>query len=212
MARTATARLFVAIDPPLPVRERLTAWAREALRELGMRASDRQSVRVLDVELLHMTLCFMGERPLDETEPIGEALASCEAQVGELAVGGPLWLPPRSPRALAVEINDDADGGLQALHRELSRALSDRCGFRERHQRSFRAHVTLARLRGTHARGVARGGSRGRPGGAAGNAPASERMLTPTPTLAFRPQAMVLYRSRLSPEGASYEALVEQPL
>jgi RNA 2',3'-cyclic 3'-phosphodiesterase len=196
MARAATARLFIAIDPPLSARERLTAWARGALRELGMRAGGQESVRVLDVELLHLTLCFLGERPLDEVESLGEALASCGKQVGELAVGGPLWLPPRRPRALAVEIHDDSNGGLQALHGELLGALARTCGFRERHQRRFRAHVTLARLRGGRALG----------------APTSERALTPTPALAFTPRAMVLYRSRLSPEGANYEALVEQPL
>jgi RNA 2',3'-cyclic 3'-phosphodiesterase len=209
MARAATARLFVALDPPPAVGELLTAWARTALRELGMRAGGQESVRVLAPELLHVTLCFLGERPLAEIEAFGEALGSCEARVGELGVGGPLWLPPRRPRALAVEINDDADGGLQALHGELLRALSERCGFHDRHERRLRAHVTLARLRGTHARG-ARRGARARPGGAAGNASVGELTLTPTPAHAFRPRAMVLYRSRLSPEGASYEALLEQ--
>jgi RNA 2',3'-cyclic 3'-phosphodiesterase len=211
MARAVTARLFVAIDLPPSMCESLTAWVRGALRELGMRAGGRESVRVLDAGLLHLTLCFLGERPLEEVESLGEALASCATQVGELTVGGPLWLPPRRPRALAVEIHDDANGGLQALHGELLGALARACGFRERHQRGFRAHVTLARLRGAHVRGVG-DGSRGRPRRAGGNGVMSERTLTPTPALAFTPRAMVLYRSRLAPEGASYEALLEQPL
>ncbi|HUB36428.1 MAG TPA: RNA 2',3'-cyclic phosphodiesterase [Solirubrobacteraceae bacterium] len=194
-AHTATARLFVALDLPRAARERLIAWARGALRELGMRAGGQESVRVLHPELLHLTLCFLGERPLAELQALREALRGCDATVGELAVGGPLWLPPRRPRALAVEIHDDPHGGLQALQRQLLGALARTCGFRERHQRRFRAHVTLARLRGGHARGAAGG-----------------RQMMATPALAFTPQTMVLYRSRLSPEGARYEALLEQPL
>ncbi|HTR90085.1 MAG TPA: RNA 2',3'-cyclic phosphodiesterase [Solirubrobacteraceae bacterium] len=198
MSRSATARLFIALELPAPVCERLADWARVALRELGMRASGPESVRVLDPELLHLTLCFLGERPLAEVPDIGDALAGAGAgaSVGKLAVGGPLWLPPRRPRALAVEIHDDAHGGLQSLHGELLRALARACGFREEHKRRFRAHVTLARLRGSQSRGSHV------PGGP----------LPPTPALTFTPARLVLYRSRLSPEGASYEALVRPAL
>jgi 2'-5' RNA ligase len=34
-----------------------------------------------------------------------------------------------------------------------------------------------------------------------------ERMLTATPALSFSPDSLALYRSWLSPEGASYEPL-----
>ncbi len=39
-----------------------------------------------------------------------------------------------------------------------------------------------------------------------------ERELPPTPALAFTPQDVVLYRSWLDPEGASYEALASATL
>jgi hypothetical protein len=39
-----------------------------------------------------------------------------------------------------------------------------------------------------------------------GTAP-QERDLSPTPSLSFVPEELVLYRSWLSPEGASYEPL-----
>jgi 2'-5' RNA ligase len=199
--------LFVAIDPPLAVCEELAAWARSALRALGLRTgAARAPVRLLDPELMHVTLCFLGERPMGEIDVIEQALAASAASVGELQVGAPVWLPPRRPRSLAVEIHagddhragaiagagdaaDDPGDGLQALHEALIGALARACGI-EPERRRFRAHVTLARLRG--------GGGDNR----------IERVPLPaTPALGFIPETIVLYRSWLSPSGASYEAL-----
>lgn len=219
-----TARLFVAIDPPPEVCEELTEWARAAVRGLKLRG-DASPVRVLDPESLHLTLCFLGERPVGEIEAIGEALASCAVAVGELRTGAPLWLPPRRPRALAVEVHEgssvpggaeepadgadenagleeSADGadehGLDALHDELLDALGRVCGLRQ--ERRLRAHITLARMRDMRRRDArARGYG-------------IERPLPATPALSFTPQALILYRSRLSDRGASYEALASHTL
>lgn len=193
MTSVPSARLFVAIDPPAEVCEELAAWARNAVGELGTIGGKTSSVRVLDPELLHVTLCFLGNRPVEEITTIGEALEECAGGVGELAIGAPVWLPPRRPRALAVEVRDDADEGLKALHEMLVPALARACGYAEERRR-FRAHVTLARMRE---------GPRGRAG---------ERVLPPTPALSFTPPSVVLYRSRLSPAGASYEALAKRTL
>jgi RNA 2',3'-cyclic 3'-phosphodiesterase len=201
MTSADTARLFVALDPPLGVCEQLTTWARGALRALAVRAVGPRSARVLDPELLHLTLCFLGDRPLGEVTAIGDALASGASPVGELSIGGPLWLPPRRPRALAVEVHDDPHGGLQALHGNLLGALAQACGFHEEHHRRFRTHITLARLRD--------GSGRGRHSEAD---PFAERTLAATPPLRFKPLEIVLYRSWLSPEGASYEALLAHPI
>ncbi|HYM45853.1 MAG TPA: RNA 2',3'-cyclic phosphodiesterase [Solirubrobacteraceae bacterium] len=201
MTGAATARLFVAVDPPLGVREQLLAWAREALRGLGARGSGPVSVRVLDPELLHLTLCFLGDRPVDEIAAIAGALGGCAGPVGELSIGAPLWLPPRRPRSLAVEVHDDPHGGLEALRGALVGALAEVCGSGEdEHRRRFRAHVTLARLRAGSGRGASEQGSLG------------ERALPATPALSFKPEEIVLYRSWLAPAGASYEALAVQPV
>jgi RNA 2',3'-cyclic 3'-phosphodiesterase len=194
MTSAPTARLFIAVDPPAQVCEELATWARSAIRGLGTSGGGKaSSVRVLDPELLHVTLCFLGDRPAQEIATIGEALAECAKGVGELSVGAPLWLPPRRPRALAVEVCDNSEGGLAALHGALVQALTGACGYREERRR-FRGHVTLARMRE---------GPRGQ-GGA--------RVLAPTPALSFTPASVVLYRSRLSPAGASYEALATRTL
>jgi 2'-5' RNA ligase len=193
MSDAPSARLFVAVDPPGHVCEELAVWARGALRGTGSTGVEASSVRVLDPELLHVTLCFLGNRPVEEIAVIGEALGECASGVGELRIGAPLWLPPRRPRTLAVEVRDDADGGLASLHGMLAQALTRACGY-EQERRRFRAHVTLARMREGH---------RGRP---------DERTLPPTPALSFTPAKVILYRSWLSPAGASYEALVTRTL
>jgi RNA 2',3'-cyclic 3'-phosphodiesterase len=193
MTGARTARLFVAVDPPLDVREQLAAWARTAIRELGVRAGGSSSVRVLDPELLHVTLCFLGDRPAAEIATIATALEECATSLGELSIGAPLWLPPRRPRTLAVEVRDDPTGGLAALHGALTDALARACEYRAERRR-FRAHVTVARMRE---------GPRGSRGGP---------VLPPTPALSFTPAALVLYRSWLSPTGAWYEALASRML
>jgi 2'-5' RNA ligase len=173
MTSVPSARLFVAVDPPAEVCEELAAWTRSAMRELGRIGGKTSSVRVLAPELLHVTLCFLGNRPVEQITTIGEALEECAGGVGELTIGAPLWLPPRRPRALAVEVRDDANGELGALHEALVPALARACGYAEERRR-FRAHVTLARMRED-------------PHGRAG-----ERVLPPTPALSFTPASVVL--------------------
>ena len=193
MKSVPSARLFVAVDPPAEVCAELVAWARGAVRGPGWRGDKTTSVRVLHPELLHVTLCFLGNHPVDEIAAIGEALAECAQGVGELSIGAPLWLPPRRPRALAVEVRDNPEGGLAALHGALVEALARVSGY-EDERRRYRAHVTLARLR------------------AGPHGPVGEHVLPPTPALSFTPASVVLYRSWLSPAGASYEALATRTL
>ena len=193
MTRGATARLFVAVDPPASVREELLAWARAAVARLHLRRGGNAlaDVRLLEPEALHLTLCFLGGRPAGEIEEIGSVLSSCAERVGELSLGAPLWLPPRSPRALAVEVHDP-DGGLARLHGAVGKALAEATGW-QAERRGFKAHITVARMRG---RGAPWRSSQGR-----------EPALPATPPLSFTPASIVLYRSWLSPAGASYQAL-----
>ncbi len=212
MSHPATARLFIALDLPGELRQELSAWARLAQRRAcsargadaqgrGSRAGQERSsrhggglhgVRALDPELLHLTVIFLGSRPVEEIEPLSALIESlAQPQIGETSIGAPLWLPARRPRALAVEVHDDS-GALAGLHRAVSAELAaagldSAAPTRGAKRRAFRPHVTVARLRD-------------------GAAP-RERTLSPTPARSFVAQRLVLYRSWLSPEGASYEAL-----
>jgi len=201
----SSARLFVAVDPPAEVCRELGGWARAVAAEGFAGAAGRPrahqrgpahpELRVLDAEGLHITLCFLGSRPVEEIEELSFAVTSSSGEVDELSVGAPLWLPPRHPRALAVEIHD-ASGELERLQRELTAALRDAVDWQPGHRR-FRAHLTVARVRG---RDVPAAVLAGALGGAV------------TPPLRFAPRSLTLYRSRLDPSGATYEALASRPL
>jgi 2'-5' RNA ligase len=191
MSRGATARLFVAVDPPAFACEQLAEWARGVAGALRAGGSARGSLRLLDPESLHLTLCFLGSRPVGEIEPLGAALVSCAEHVCELSVGAPLWLPPRRPNALAVEVHD-RDGELQHIQERVCESLCAASAWRPERRR-FRPHITLARMRG-------------------GERVARHRELPATPWLSFSPEAIVLYRSWLTPAGARYEALASSEL
>jgi len=188
------ARLFVAVDVPPAVRERLSSWARgaaAALADAGERKG--RSLRLLDPGALHLTLCFLGSRPVEEIAPIGRSLDACPAHLGELSVGAPLWLPPARPRALAISVHDD--GELARLHAAVARAICEETGAELKRAR-FRAHITVARLRGrqrTEPRSIGAG-----------------HPLAPTPQIRFTAESITLYRSWLTPGGATYEVLASR--
>jgi 2'-5' RNA ligase len=197
MSRGVTARLFVAVDPPAEVCEELAVWAQGAAAGLGRTAeSGARPLRLLEPDSLHLTLCFLGNRPVHEIETISSTLSGWDAELGELSVGAPLWLPPRRPRALAVEIQDRG-GGLARLYETVSRAISQATAW-EPERRRFKAHITVARMRERARRGRDSAGA--------------DPRLPATPQLRFTPESVVLYRSRLSRSGATYEALAASHL
>jgi len=175
------ARLFVAIDLPVDVREALVAWR---AHELG----GHRQLRMVEQETLHVTLCFLGGRPEREIETIGALVLACAAPVTGLCLGAALWLPRARPRLVAVELSDEA-GALAALQKRLAEELLA-AGVYAPESRPFWPHVTVARVR--------RSGRLGR-----------VDELGPPPPLAFGGAALTLYRSRLSRAGAVYEPLAQ---
>jgi 2'-5' RNA ligase len=172
-------RLFVAAELPDDVRAALAAWR-----------PDDPALRAVDDGGLHVTLCFLGWVDEARVDAIGAAATASASPVGELAVRDGLWLPPRRPRVLAVQL-DDSDGRLGAVQEAVVRAMVEVAGH-EPEARRFLPHVTVARVR----RGA--------------RAPRGE--LPPPPALRFAPPALTLYRSHLSREGARYEPLARAPL
>ena len=167
-------RLFVALELPPGVVYALVGWAAIARRE---------GLRLLARESLHVTLAFLGARPDEEAEAIGEAALACAAPVGGLRLAGAAWLGRGG--ALAVDLADET-GECARLQASVATALSA-LGVFERDERPFRPHVTVARVR------------RG--------ARVSRRVPDP-PTLApFAGTALTLFESVLSPHGARYRAV-----
>ena len=174
-----SARLFAALELPAHVRAALAAFGRAA-------GEDDFALRAVGDDALHVTLAFLGHRPLDDIAPASDAVRSAVAgPVGALSLGEPLWLAPRRPHVLTVEVLD-ADGALFALQDRVVSGLADAIGY-EPDRRRFRPHVTVARVR--H-------GARPR-----------RRGLPEAPSASFAGEALVLYRSWLGGGPARYEAL-----
>jgi 2'-5' RNA ligase len=173
-----SARLFAALQLPAPVRDALGAFGRAA-------AADDFALRPVRDDALHVTLAFLGHRALDDIDPAREAVRSVAAPVPSLSLGDPLWLAPRRPHVLTVEVAD-AGGALFALQERVVEALVDAVGYAPERRR-FRPHVTVARVR--H-----------------GAAP-RRRGLPEPPKADFAGEALVLYRSYLGGGPARYEAL-----
>jgi 2'-5' RNA ligase len=184
LSRDSEVRLFAAVELPGQLALGLLGWGREVAASLGS-VGGRGGLRVLEPPSLHLTLCFLGARPAEEIDPLVAALAeACEgAPALELSLGGPVWLPPRRPRALAIEIHD-ATGSLASLQGAVERTLL--AGGEGGNARHYRPHVTVARTRA----GI------GRPAG---------EMLPATPAESFEADRVALIRSWLEPKGARYE-------
>ncbi len=183
-------RLFVALELPESARKALDRWRSR------LSVDPDRTMREVAPEALHATLCFLGWQTEDEVETIA---ATCSIVAGEppalLRLRQALWLPPRQPRVLAVEL-DDEEGVLQRVQATLSAALAAG-GWYEPEKRPYLPHVTVARV------APVRGGSR--PGGTRSRE--SREKLPEPPQIEFRGSRVVLYRSRLFRSGARYEAL-----
>ena len=170
-------RLFLALDLPASVRAALARWAEAELPD---------DLRPPREENLHVTLAFLGWREGREADVIWDAASRAVAELAlpRLEPGAVLPVPRRRPRLVALDLTD-ATGTAAGWHRAVSDALA-RDGLYRPEKRPFWPHVTLAR---------ARRGARVR-------APRSSPELAP-----FVADALTLYRSDLSRDGARYTAL-----
>jgi RNA 2',3'-cyclic 3'-phosphodiesterase len=166
------------------VRARLADWREGVL-------AGRSDLRPVAPEALHLTLVFIGYRPEKEIGAIAEAV--CEAVEGLAAARlrpvGVVGVPPRRPRLFALDL-EDAGGRAGAVQAAVSDALEARRWYRPE-KRPFWPHVTLARVK------------RDRRAEPLVADPFGER---------FEASEVTLYRSHLSPRGATYEALARAEL
>jgi 2'-5' RNA ligase len=166
-------RLFCGLRLPPETVQALVEWQRVAFGDSG-------GVRVLPAEHLHITLAFLGHRPVEEVEPI----------LGALRAAATAARPPllsvrryRETRSVAMLALDDEDGRAQALARDLQARL-ERLGVYEPERREWLPHVTVLRFR------------------------TRPRLHPPLPEPApFSPSDAALYHSLLRSGGAQYEVM-----
>jgi 2'-5' RNA ligase len=172
--------LFVAVNLPGWAVRTLVRWRDGAL-------SGVPGVRPLALEAIHVTLCFLGWRSSGEMTAIADACGVLRGMTApELSVTGPVWLPPRRPRVLAVELGDD--GGRLARAQGAASDVLAAGGWYRAEKRPYLPHVTVARLSAAPRASVRRG-------------------LAAPPDSRFRAPGATLYRSRLLRSGARYEEL-----
>jgi len=181
-------RLFVAVELPASVRQRLADLAAE-VRGMGL-----ERLRWVRPENIHITLKFLGETPADRQPEIEDALRAAaegvaphELTLGELGKFG----GRQSPRVLLVDVRGDVDA-LKALQKRVDGKIAP-LGF-PAEKRPFAAHLTLARVPQDLARKVARPLTE-----------AIDAVKVPDPPIPVR--EIVLMRSELSREGPVYTRL-----
>jgi 2'-5' RNA ligase len=166
-------RLFCALRLPPETVEALVEWQRRAF-------GDARDVRVLSAQHLHITLAFLGHRPVEEVEPIVDELREAAAAAHPPLLSIRRYRETRSVAMLAL---DDEGGRAQAVAGDLQERL-ERLGVYEPERREWLPHVTVLRFR------------------------TRPRLHPPLPDLApFSPSDAALYHSLLRSGGAQYEVM-----
>ncbi|HEU5216167.1 MAG TPA: RNA 2',3'-cyclic phosphodiesterase [Gaiellaceae bacterium] len=163
-------RLFLALRLPDDVLDEIEAWQLEHLR----------GVRIVPREHLHVTLAFLGRRPVGELQAIVGALRDAAARAGEIRLTPSRY---RETRSVGMLVLDDAADVAARLAGRLQERL-EALGVYRRENRSWLPHLTVARWRER---------PRLRP--------------DPPPRRTFVPSDAAAYLSRLHPGGARYEVL-----
>lgn len=177
------ARLFVALDPPEPVKD-----------ALGDLQTGLPEARWHDIDDLHLTLRFIGETDSATERDLVDALDLLDHPAVTVRPAGFGHFERKGkPAVLFVAVEKTPD--LAGLQRQVERLVRG-CGVAPEPRR-FTPHVTLARFpKSIEADRVGRW---------LASAPPPE--IPP-----FTVDAVTLYRSRLRPEGPRYEPLHRFPL
>jgi RNA 2',3'-cyclic 3'-phosphodiesterase len=169
----ARLRLFAALVLPDDAVEALVSWQKRVLHGVG-------GVRIVPPSNLHITLAFLGSRPVADVEPVLAVLREAA-----LRSPPPLLEPTayRETRSVGMILLSDESGRATSLADQVGEGL-ERLKVYERERRAWLPHLTVLRFRS-------------RP-----------RLTPPLPEVApVRPVEVALFRSVLRPGGAEYEIL-----
>lgn len=138
-------RLFVAVHPGDQLRRELATRIDPVARDLAR----CRALRWTRPEAWHLTLQFLGDWPEARTDGLKQALA-------RVPVEGPLHLQPaglgafpdlRRPRVLFLHL--DSGGKAEQLADRVRQAVQEVWPRGPQDLKAFRAHLTLARVKGT---------------------------------------------------------------
>lgn len=132
-------RAFVAIDLPASLREAFS-FVQEPLRECSGRLS------IVDPQLLHITLKFLGEVPDDQVSRVSDQLGTLTFPSFSVSITGISANNPKHPRVIWAVVED---GGKTAALADTVDSAVSKLGF-SREIRSFRPHITIARVKEYH--------------------------------------------------------------
>jgi len=183
-------RAFLAIDLPASLRPVLS-FAQEELKKSGA------DVKWVPVGNIHITLKFFGNITETQVEDIGEAVTALAAnqEPFTLTVTDAGAFPsPRNPRVVWLGLGGELDM-VQEFYRRLEIAFAA-LGFPPE-DRPFSPHLTLGRVKS--------------PAGRTALTQALAHLPSPDAAL-FQVGEVVLFRSNLTPRGATYLPLKVIPL
>jgi RNA 2',3'-cyclic 3'-phosphodiesterase len=163
-------RLFCALRLPEPVLDELERWSDAELAE-----------RIVPRTNLHVTVAFLGHRPIAELPAIIDA-----TRVAAAAAESPIRLTPlryRETRSVGMLVLADEDGRAGRFAEDLFRRL-EALGAYRRERREWLPHITVVRFRG----------------------PPRLRPALP-PICPFGPSDAAVYHSVLRPTGAQYDVI-----
>jgi 2'-5' RNA ligase len=131
-------RLFCALTLPEPVLDRIVDWQRAELAgQLGGGA------RVVPRDNLHVTVAFLGSRPVADVGRVAAELGAAAAEAGPM----PLCLHGyRETRSVGMLTFDDVGENASRFAEDVSGRL-ERIGVYEPEQRRWLSHVTVLRFR-----------------------------------------------------------------
>jgi len=182
-------RCFVAVELSPALREPLLRLLRDLPR--------LSEVRWCTEDQLHVTLKFLGEVADVQLPAVSEVLKSAAVAVEPFSIqlGGLGGFPsPRSPRVVWCGLADPTRGCARWVERADPRL--GELGF-PREERAFTPHITLGRSKSR--------------GGSAALGRVLEGAMTP-PAVEMQVTDVVLFESRLGPQGAQYYPLMKVPL
>jgi 2'-5' RNA ligase len=190
-------RLFIGVE----LEDRVKALAADVAERLRQRLNRRLPdfhARWIEPANLHVTLWFIGEVPDESLDRIIAALQApaFSSPAFPLSLGGCGAFPPSGqPRVLWIGVHRGLEE-MRGLYREVGARLEPLGYLPER--RDYAAHLTIARVKD----------------GGRGGAREIRSILAALPADCGVCQiaAVTLFRSRLSPRGATYDPLLRVPL